>query len=131
MADKYKLKVRTRIDGKSYASGSVVELDERLKQTQQVKDLFENDYLKLVEEDTSEEQEIEDVDVEFDTNKVMDSEPIDKSFLTSIPGIGSFYADKVIEKFESVEALKEASVEEIAKVQGLSKSLAEEIKEKL
>jgi len=118
MAERYKLRVGTRIDGKIYRPGSVVELDEELKETQQVKDLFENDYLEPIEEDTEEEQEEEE-----------ETRQIDRTTLTAVEGIGDTYADRIIAEFESVEALQEASVEEIAEVQGVNAPLAEEVKE--
>jgi excinuclease ABC subunit C len=53
------------------------------------------------------------------------------SALDSIPGIGPKRRRALIRQFGSVKAIKEASVEELASVKGITKGLAEKIREYL
>ena len=54
-----------------------------------------------------------------------------KSELDDIDGIGEAKKKALIKEFGSVERIREASVEEIAKVKGINQRLAENIKKKL
>ena len=56
---------------------------------------------------------------------------ITKSELDAIPGIGTMKKASLLKTFGSVEKIKEAEVEEIAKVKGINVKLAKIIKEKL
>ncbi len=51
--------------------------------------------------------------------------------LTQIEGVGSARAAALLGHFKTVKAIREASAEDIAKVKGISKELAEKIKEHL
>ena len=62
--------------------------------------------------------------------KLRDSS-ITKSELDEITGIGTMKKASLLKTFGSVEKIKEADVEEIAKVKGINLELAKNIKEKL
>jgi excinuclease ABC subunit C len=53
------------------------------------------------------------------------------SALDTIPGIGAKRKKALIRQFGSVKSIREASVEELADVSGITKSLAQKIKENL
>jgi excinuclease ABC subunit C len=53
------------------------------------------------------------------------------SALDDVPGIGAKRKKELIKRFGSVSKIREASVDEIAAVPGLSRRIAEELKEKL
>jgi len=53
------------------------------------------------------------------------------SFLESVPGIGPARRKALLEHFEGLEALKEASLEEIKAVEGISANVAESLYRKL
>lgn len=59
------------------------------------------------------------------------NEEITKSALDDISGIGTVKKVELLKKFGSLKNIKEASVEEIAKVKGIGPELAKKIKEKL
>jgi excinuclease ABC subunit C len=50
-----------------------------------------------------------------------------ESILDDIPGIGPSKKALLLKKFESVKAMKKATLEEIKKVSGISESLADKI----
>ena len=54
-----------------------------------------------------------------------------KSELDEITGIGTMKKTSLLKNFGSVEKIKEADVEEIAKVKGINLELAKKIKDKL
>lgn len=56
---------------------------------------------------------------------------IKKSALDNISGIGEKRKQELLKKFGSVEKLREAEIEDICKVNGITKELAKKIKEKL
>ena len=56
---------------------------------------------------------------------------ITKSDLDNIVGIGEAKKNALLKKFGSVAKIKEASIEEIAKISGITLELAEKIKENL
>ena len=56
---------------------------------------------------------------------------ITKSELDEITGIGTMKKTSLLKNFGSVEKIKEADVEEIAKVKGINLELAKKIKDKL
>lgn len=56
---------------------------------------------------------------------------IKKSALDNISGIGEKRKQELLKKFGSVEKLREAEIEDICKVNGITKSLAERIKSQL
>lgn len=58
-------------------------------------------------------------------------ESIHKSALDNINGIGENRKQELLKVFGSVEKIKQADIEEIAKVKGITRSLAEKIKEQL
>ena len=60
--------------------------------------------------------------------KLRDKE-ITKSELDNIEGIGEVKKKALLKEFESVERIKNASIEELTKVKGITKKLAEKIKE--
>jgi excinuclease ABC subunit C len=53
------------------------------------------------------------------------------TLLSAIPGIGPKKALELLKAFGSVSGLKEASVDEIAKIKGFSKKAAQKLKEQL
>jgi excinuclease ABC subunit C len=53
------------------------------------------------------------------------------SALDGVPGIGPKRKKALLRQFGSVKAIREANVEELAKVRGITKSLAHKIKEYL
>jgi excinuclease ABC subunit C len=53
------------------------------------------------------------------------------SILDDIPGIGPKRRRALIRKFGSIEAIKEATIEEIARTQGMTLALARKVKEHL
>ncbi len=59
------------------------------------------------------------------------NEEITKSALDDISGIGTVKKVELLKKFGGLKNIKEASVEEIAKVKGIGPELAKKIKEKL
>ena len=50
-----------------------------------------------------------------------------KSTLDDIPGVGEKRKKQLLLHFKNIEAIKAASVEELAQVEGLNKSVAENI----
>ena len=60
-------------------------------------------------------------------HKKLRNKEITKSELDEIEGIGPAKKKALLEKFGSVEKIKEASVEELTKVKGINKELAEKI----
>ena len=52
-----------------------------------------------------------------------------KSSLDDIPGVGEKRKKALLSNFKSIEDIKNASVEELSKVEGLNKSVAENIYE--
>ena len=59
--------------------------------------------------------------------KLRDKE-ITKSELDDIPGIGKIKKQELLKKFGSVENIKKASIEDLIKVKGITKELAEMLK---
>ena len=53
---------------------------------------------------------------------------VTKSELDDIKGIGKVKKQELLKRFGSVEKIKDASVEELCKVKGINKDLAERIK---
>jgi excinuclease ABC subunit C len=53
------------------------------------------------------------------------------SVLDSIPGIGPKRKKNLLKKFGSVRGIKDASIDELAKVAGMTTKLAEQVKEYL
>ncbi|NLM75369.1 MAG: excinuclease ABC subunit UvrC [Clostridiaceae bacterium] len=64
-------------------------------------------------------------------NKVLRKKRIQSSALDSIPGVGPVRKKSLLKTFGSVKKIKEASVEDIAKVAGIGPKLAEQIKHSL
>lgn len=64
-------------------------------------------------------------------NKTLRNKRMIKSALDDIPGVGNARKKDLLKTFGSVKKLKEASVEDIAKVKGISMKLAQTIKDKL
>ena len=56
---------------------------------------------------------------------------ITKSVLDEITGIGPVKKKALLKKFGGVQKIKEAKIEEIAKIPGITKELAETIKQAL
>ena len=54
-----------------------------------------------------------------------------KSELDDIPGVGEVKKKALLKKFGSVENIKNATIEELMKVKGINKNLAEIILKKL
>jgi excinuclease ABC subunit C len=54
-----------------------------------------------------------------------------ESFLEEIPGLGPVRRRELLKAFGGLQGLKQASVEDLAKVQGISRSLAERIYERM
>jgi len=54
-----------------------------------------------------------------------------KSILDDIPGVGEVKKQELLKMFGSIEKIKTAKIEEIEKVKGINKALAEKIKEML
>ena len=52
-----------------------------------------------------------------------------KSELDDIKGIGKVKKQELLKKFKSVENIKNATIEELIEVKGITKDLAERIKE--
>ena len=63
--------------------------------------------------------------------KKLREEELTKSALDNISGIGTVKKVELLKKFGSVQKIKEAQVEEIAKVKGIGLELARKIKEEL
>ena len=59
----------------------------------------------------------------------MRDKEITKSELDNIEGIGEVKKKALLKEFGSVERIKNASIEELTKVKGITKKLAEKIKE--
>jgi excinuclease ABC subunit C len=53
------------------------------------------------------------------------------SVLDNIPGIGPRRKKALLKKFGSIEAIKEASLEELSQIQGVTPALAQKVKEEL
>ena len=64
-------------------------------------------------------------------HKKLREEELTKSALDNISGIGTVKKVELLKKFGSVQKIKEAQVEEIAKVKGIGLELARKIKEEL
>lgn len=64
-------------------------------------------------------------------NKNLRKKRIEKSVLDELEGVGAVRKKELIKAFGSVKKLKEASVDDIAKVKGIGKQLAEKIKSQL
>ena len=64
-------------------------------------------------------------------HKFLRDKSMSKSKLDEISGVGTVKKLALLKKFGSVEKIKNAEIEEIAKVKGINKSLAEKIKENL
>ncbi|NLU51881.1 MAG: excinuclease ABC subunit UvrC [Clostridiaceae bacterium] len=64
-------------------------------------------------------------------NKALRNKRMVKSALDDIPGVGNTRKKSLLKAFGSVKKIKEARVEDIAKVKGISRKLAETIKAKL
>ena len=64
-------------------------------------------------------------------HKKLREEELTKSVLDNISGIGTVKKVELLKKFGSVQKIKEAQVEEIAKVKGIGLELARKIKEEL
>lgn len=62
--------------------------------------------------------------------KIRDKE-ITKSVLDNISGIGEVKKKELLQKFGSIEKIKEASIEELIKIKGINEKLASIIKEEL
>ena len=56
---------------------------------------------------------------------------ITKSELDEIPGIGEKKKQMLLQKFKTINAIKDASIEEITELKGITKPLAEKIKQAL
>jgi excinuclease ABC subunit C len=54
-----------------------------------------------------------------------------ESFLEEVPGLGPARRRELLKAFGGLQGLKQASVEDLAKVQGISKRLAERIYERM
>lgn len=64
-------------------------------------------------------------------NKHLRRKRMQKSVLDDIPGVGPSRKKTLMKAFGSVKKIKEASVEDIAKIKGIGPKLAEQIKESL
>ena len=64
-------------------------------------------------------------------HKKLRDEEVTKSALDKIKGIGVVKKVELLKKFGSVEKIKEATVEEIAKLKGINLELAQKIKDEL
>ncbi len=64
-------------------------------------------------------------------NKNLRKKRIEKSVLDELQGVGPVRKKELIKAFGSVKKLKEASLEDIAKIKGIGKQLAEKIKNQL
>ena len=62
--------------------------------------------------------------------KLRDKE-MSKSVLDEIEGIGEKKKELLLKKFDSIEKIRQAEIEEIAKINGINETLAGKIKEKL
>ena len=62
--------------------------------------------------------------------KLRDKE-MTKSELDDIKGIGKVKKQELLKKFKSVEKIKQASIEELMQVKGISEDLAKSIKEQM
>jgi excinuclease ABC subunit C len=54
-----------------------------------------------------------------------------RSRLDDIPGIGAKRRQALLKRFGSLQAIRDASLEELAAVQGMSRAAAEKVKERL
>ncbi len=70
-------------------------------------------------------------DTAINYHRKLRDESIKKSVLDDISGIGEKRKQDLLKAFGSVEKIKEAEIEEICKINGITKTLAEKIKEKL
>ena len=57
----------------------------------------------------------------------MRNKSLTKSSLDDIPGVGEKRKKALLSNFKSIEDIKNASVEELAQIEGLNKSVAENI----
>ena len=62
--------------------------------------------------------------------KIRDKE-ITKSKLDDIEGIGKVKKQELLKEFGSIEGIKQANIEELVKVKGITKELAKKIKSSL
>jgi excinuclease ABC subunit C len=76
---------------------------------------------------TNFQDEVHNVAIEY--HRKVREKRITKSSLDDIKGIGEKKKIALLKKFGSVEKIKQASIEEIAKVPGINEELARKIKE--
>ena len=67
----------------------------------------------------------------INSNRNKKKKSVKFSSLDSLSGVGSIRKKKLIKTFKSLKAIKEASVEELCMVEGISINIAKEIKKNL
>lgn len=78
---------------------------------------------------TNFQTEVHNTAIEY--NKKLMNKSVAKSSLDQIKGIGPKKKQELLKKFGSVEAIKKADAEEIAKIKGINEELARKIKAEL
>ncbi len=78
---------------------------------------------------TNFQEEVHKTAIEYH-RKIRDKQ-ITKSELDEIPGIGEKKKQMLLQKFKTINAIKDASIEEITELKGITKPLAEKIKQAL
>ncbi len=78
---------------------------------------------------TSFQDEVHNTAIEY--HRKLRGKRITKSILDEIPGIGPKKKQNLLKEFGSVEKIAAASIEEISKVKGINKEIAQTIKERL
>ncbi|MGN1300930.1 MAG: helix-hairpin-helix domain-containing protein [Clostridia bacterium] len=78
---------------------------------------------------TNFQTEVHNTAIEY--NKKLMNKDIAKSSLDEIKGIGPKKKQELLKKFGSVEDIKKANIEELLKIKGINKELAQKIKKEL
>ncbi len=78
---------------------------------------------------TNFQEEVHKTAIEY--HRKLRDKQITKSELDEIPGIGEKKKQMLLQKFKTINAIKDASIEEITELKGITKPLAEKIKQAL
>jgi len=127
MADKYRLEKGTTINNTFHRAGTVIELDEEKRESEQVQNFLDRDLLVLVEEDTEEgiEEESTGEEIEYSTTEGR----LEDYDLQEVKGIGPAMEESLLEQFDRPEEILEMNLEDVDdKIVGMDEDLIGRLK---